>query len=311
MSLRYHWADCVVDSMLALPELSPAKAGADSDVVIRMRDFPEMEQKPEPVSVWDGNSHFSLGTPVGRFLVRDGKSVDIEPVRPLDEEGVRLFLLGSAFGALALQRGIFQLHCGAVLGRTGVLAFAADSGHGKSTLIAHLAARGFPVLADDTLPLRIRQGEPPVALHAVHRLKLLPDSMQVLGLDPSAFPAIMSGQSKRSVFPSGEASRHTAAPLPLAGIYLLERADAASQPAITPVTGLDALAAIRANFYRPQYALRSGRQTAQIAAAVAIASTVSAFRLTIPWNLERIDETIRLVESHQSVLQPRQDPPSG
>ena len=64
---------------------------------------------------------------------------------------VRLFLLGSVWGALALQRGLLPLHASAVgRGRT-VHAFTGPPGAGKSTLAAALAARGYPLFTDDML----------------------------------------------------------------------------------------------------------------------------------------------------------------
>ena len=86
---------------------------------------------------------------IARYLVTEGRKFVVDPdanALPLD---VRAYLLGAIFVVLCQQRGLLPLHASAIAGKSGVVAFLANSGHGKSTLAAHLAQRGFRVLADD------------------------------------------------------------------------------------------------------------------------------------------------------------------
>src|SRR5229473_1307322 len=86
---------------------------------------------------------------VGRFLVRDGKEILVDPA-PASEEGeVRAYLVSTAFGVLFHQRGIMPLHASAIYLADGCVAFVGDSGAGKSTLAAALAQRGHEVITDD------------------------------------------------------------------------------------------------------------------------------------------------------------------
>src|ERR1700761_774974 len=65
---------------------------------------------------------------------------------PLD---VRAYLLGTLFIVLCQQRGLLPIHASAITNGNGVIAFVGRSGHGKSSLAAHLAQRGFSVVGDD------------------------------------------------------------------------------------------------------------------------------------------------------------------
>ena len=69
--------------------------------------------------------------------------------------------------ASALQ-GAVVLHASAVLGHTGIHAFVAASGTGKSTLAAELARQGLPLVADDLTPCRVTGDAVQVPLPALH-----------------------------------------------------------------------------------------------------------------------------------------------
>ena len=94
-----------------------------------------------------------------------GRRLSLSPdagALPLD---VRAYLLGTIFVVLCQQRGLLPLHASAIAAESGVVAFLARSGQGKSTLAAHLAQRGFRVLADDvclidTTAARSSHGDP-------------------------------------------------------------------------------------------------------------------------------------------------------
>ena len=89
---------------------------------------------------------------VCRYLVRDGTSIEFAPAPDADPGAVRLFLNGSARGALIHQRGELPLHAATLVppGGETALAICGGSGAGKSTLAAELSRRGWLLVADDT-----------------------------------------------------------------------------------------------------------------------------------------------------------------
>ena len=84
-----------------------------------------------------------------RFLIEGGNKITIDAPSSSDMQTVKLYLLGSGFGAILQQRGMLVLHGNAI--EIGDFAFivVAHSGVGKSTLAAEFFRRGFRLLADD------------------------------------------------------------------------------------------------------------------------------------------------------------------
>lgn len=99
---------------------------------------------------------------------------------------------------------LFWLHASAVANADGGLLFLGPWGHGKSTLAAHLSARGWAYLADDVVPLdprlgrllpfpqtpRIRQGDPgqPVPRELLRHLPKADTSLRPEGVCREAAP---------------------------------------------------------------------------------------------------------------------------
>jgi len=76
---------------------------------------------------------------IARYLVTAGREIVIDPDDAAPALDVRGYLLGSIFVVLCQQRGLLPLHASAIAGKSGVVAFLANSGQGKSTLAANLA----------------------------------------------------------------------------------------------------------------------------------------------------------------------------
>ena len=86
------------------------------------------------VTVQDDGSALVLAEGVGRFEVRDGRTV-VADVDPSAFPGaVEASLLGPVFGALCYQRGLQAFHCNTVVIGGQAVALSGVTGAGKSTL---------------------------------------------------------------------------------------------------------------------------------------------------------------------------------
>ena len=137
--------------------------------------------------LWTTNDQLWLHVPeVARYLVSRGESVVVDPDGDPDEDSLRVFLLGSALGALLFQRGYLVLHGNAVRVRDQCLICVGPSGAGKSTLAAEFMRRGHEVLADDVVPVaadcRILPGFP--------RIKLWQDAADRLAIETAGLRRI-------------------------------------------------------------------------------------------------------------------------
>jgi hypothetical protein len=109
---------------------------------------------------------------VGRLEVRAGKTIEVSPWAEGDPALVRLFVLGSAWGALLHQRGHLPLHAAVIAGNDGAYALCGGQGAGKSSALSWFLARGYELLSDDLTRLDVVRDAPPTVWPSVARVKL-------------------------------------------------------------------------------------------------------------------------------------------
>lgn len=108
---------------------------------------------------------------IARYLITNGREIAVEPTGG-NETDVRTFLLGSVLSACLQQRGLLTLHASGVETEAGAVLFAGRSGSGKSTLLAALIERGYAMLADDVIGIRLDACGRPIALSAFPAVRL-------------------------------------------------------------------------------------------------------------------------------------------
>ena len=113
-----------------------------------------------------------LDSEAGRYAVRGGCEIFYDPAEGASARNVRLYLLGSAFGALLHQRGILPLHANAVALDGQVHAFLGHPGAGKATLAAAFHDRGYRLLSDDVCAVRLDAQDRPWVEPGMPRLRL-------------------------------------------------------------------------------------------------------------------------------------------
>lgn len=207
-----------IRSVLPLPELEAR--GATSDVAVCLRGaepISPQESAPGYFVRATGTEAYLSWRDVGRFLVRDGREVIVEPAAGVEERVLRLFLLGAVLAVLLHQRGRLVLHGSAVAVDGKAAVFLGGPGWGKSTLAAALYARGHGILADDVTAVDADAASPMV-FPGFPQLKLWPEAAAALGDRPETLLRIHPLLEKRALragdgFPE--------APLPLSRIYVL------------------------------------------------------------------------------------------
>ncbi len=286
-----------IDSELELPELAPADPAADdgpADVRIVFgaveRDGPaDGSARAIGPILWARPGALWLQVPgVAGFRVEDGERITVDPDPAADDDSLRLFLLGSALGALLWQRGATVLHGNAVQVGEGVLVCVGASGAGKSTLAAGFARRGHALLADDVVALddagRVQPG--------LARVRLWQDMVAQLGIDSAQLRRVRPGLAKYTL----PVLQPVPQPLPLRWLYLLEAGERA-EPVVTPVEGLKRFALLRAHAYRPRFVEGMGLAAQQLQACGRIAASVHVARLERPRRGGDLDALIdRLLE---------------
>lgn len=285
-----------VRSDLLLPEL-PAWPGGDVLADIVIEEGP-VADRLDPCTRED--SWLSVGSDgavllqvpdLVRILVRDGCCIRVQRLR-LQDQGWRLFLLGSALAYLCLQRGLFPLHAATVRMGGRTLAIAGHSGAGKSTLAAALVRRGHGLLSDDLTVLRGADGRGPIeVLPAFPRLKLWREAIDALQIPADGLSRVREGMDKYDLSPHIDFDCSAA---PLDGVLLLSEAAA---PALQRCAAAAALPHLHRQLSRPRVADELGLRPAMFAQAAAISRTVPVWSLQRPRRFDALEATVDLIEA--------------
>ncbi|WP_042699096.1 hypothetical protein [Azospirillum sp. B506] len=269
-----------VTSDLPLPELPPWTGDDRSaDLDIRLGEVPDTLDDgavihPLVQVAPDGRCRFALAA-VGAYLVSsDGREVIVSPAPGAEDAEIRLFLFGTVFAMVCHRRGLLPLHACCVRVGDKAVAFAGDSGVGKSTLAATLWTRGYPLLADDVTVVDMNAPGGPRVLPAFPRVKLWRDSLERLGLPVDGLGAVRASLDKYHL-PVEEGFCATS--LPLAGLVQLEKSR--QLPAgIRLLPGTQGLARLKMVLYRPRLMLRLGTQGQQMALFLRLLGSVGGLR---------------------------------
>lgn len=279
MTLTYSAYGMLISSDIALPELSAGLIGdGAADVEVRLGVTPHdglADGKQIAPYIWAGSTDFLLEVPgIARFLVSSGKRIIVQPIGDIDEESVRVFLLGSAIGALLFQRGLFVLHGNGIEIDGKCLICVGPSGIGKSTLTAAFLQRGYRVLADDVMPI---DGNG-MAVPGFPRIKLWQDVADKLGIETSGLVRIRPNLEKFNL-PLGD--RFCTMPLPVVRICVLSDHHS-DKVDIKPVTGIEKFQILQANTYRHRFMAGMSLQGDHLRQCGALAGKVSMSKVQRP-----------------------------
>lgn len=290
--MHYTAYHLTIDSELPLPELlslpGPATAGAAADVTIRFaaigHDELEGGRQLGPF-LWVSRDSLWLEVPnVARFLVRDGATILIDPAPGIDEDSIRVFLLGSAFGALLFQRHFLVLHGNAIRIGDQCMICVGQSGAGKSTLAAGFMQRGYQVLADDVVPV----DEECRALPGFPRIKLWKDVADQLRIDTGNLRRIRPNMEK---FNYPLAQLFAAQPMPVRWIYILD-SDNGGAIRTEPIRGMQRFTPIHNNTYRVRYLQGMALKSQHLQLCGQLAGRIHLARVTRPQSSFALDALI-------------------
>ena len=285
-----------VRSEVDLPELFPAAESGEPDVSIGLGSI---GGDVGPFGIKQDESALLLTVPeIARYRVRGGSQilVDVEPGVP--ERNVRLYLLGSAFGALLHQRGSLPLHANAVEIDGQAVAFMGASGAGKSTLAAWFHDHGYRVIADDICVVRFDgKGEPHVA-PGLPRLRLWKEALEASGRLTSDYDRAWEGSEEWDKFEVPLSADLVAdGERALAAIYLLQSAD---EFETKKLTGARAAQALIENTYRGRTIVAAAGPRLHWEACMRVAEQVPVFELRRPLGLARIEQDMVRLLSQRS-----------
>ncbi len=189
------------------------------------------------------------------------------------------------------------LHANCVAVDERLLALVGSSGAGKSSLAAALVSRGALPHGDDVISLEPRSGLVPFG---TSRIKLNPDIMEQLALQPVGVSELYEGLDKQSVqfaFPANTSERK------LEVIYRLQDAPVGSAPSFQEVTGFPLALGLLAEIYRPHVAAHAFGLEEMLRRCSSLVNRVKMFDLFRPRELPRLGDLAGEVIAHFQNLQ--------
>jgi hypothetical protein len=230
----------------------------------------------------------------GDFWIRNGNEMILNPLPDAPPETVRLFLLGSAFGAVLHQRGILPIHGSALTYQGQALILTGISGAGKSTLAAALVRKSCKLLTDDVAAITFNQAGTPWVQPAYPQQKLWRDSAVMMKLATGGLIRVMADMEKYAVPAIG---RYHAEPAALTAVFHLVKPadDEAVMLCLEPVRGVDKLPLILRNVYRPRFVKGLGIQGEHLQRCFRLAEKVKTARVYRTRDLGELEDFAELV----------------
>lgn len=285
-----------VQSELELPELCPITP-CKCEATVRFGDVPDCLD--DSINDFDWISYSSRRCllrieNIGRFLVEKGNTIIVD--RRLDrsrERGfevpaadVRVFLLGSAFGALLHQRDLLPLHVSAVESSGGIWAFTGNSGAGKSTMAGWFHRKySWPMISDDVSVIR-PEFEEALLFPGPRKLKLWEDAVEYLGCKDEKLVQDLTNTPKFQLYLS---DLNQYQPQPMRGLVALERCDEGERPRLEKLKGAQALKVIMDAVYRPYMAEWFRDPGELMQNLVKLCNQVDVYRFRRQWALEQME----------------------
>jgi hypothetical protein len=225
---------------------------------------------------------------VGNYRIKKGNEIIVTPFPSASWREIRLFLLGSAWGALCYQRGLLVLHASAIRVNNGVAAFCAPPKHGKSSLVAWLTERGYPFISDDLCRIDPFAPEGPVIFPSTPKLKLCRDTLETLEwrYDKMEKDHFRTDKYHHPMPYQG------ITPLPLREIYLLKWGNLS----INKLLGADSLRGLVSNAtYRAEFLDPIGFLGAYWTHCMALTQSVTVWEFIRPLDISLMDQTVDIL----------------
>jgi hypothetical protein len=289
-----------VRSDIPLPELLAEDSGGAPDVIIRSGPVIAPGDARTGLHAHDG-ALILLIPDVGRYEVRDGSSIIVEAAPGAPDKNIRLFLLGSAFGALLHQRGLLPLHANAVEIDGRAVAFMGASGQGKSTLAAWFHDRGHRIIADDVCVVRFDAAGQAWALPGLPRLRLWQEALERMGRRAEDYERSYVGDELYGKFDVPLPEQTLAGKeIRLGALYKLAQGE---EFEINLLAGADAAEAVFANTYRGHFLPLAKQQEHHWRSCVQLVKSTPVYQLSREWGLSKTEDQNRRLLRHAKGLE--------
>ena len=234
---------------------------------------------------------------VGQFRILGGNRIFwSKENKGVSDQDIIIFMLGSAFGSILIQRGTLVLHGNALSKGNKAIICLGHSGYGKSTLAFALIEEGWKMLSDDLVALspefKILPGIP--------TLKLWEDAVLTFNLELEKLRAVRDGLNKYLYIPSSK--QYSKKKLPIHSIFLLreessKKFDNCELFSINKIeSDKRAVLILRNHSYRPRFIRGMGKEGTSFVKLIELQRKIPLKTLDLPIGINNLQKMLKSVE---------------
>lgn len=263
------------------------------DVKIVIGEIPEKHKNEK------SNYRFSLEealfqiSGIGRFYINAGNCITINLDLEAQMEDVVMYLLGSVFAILLMQRGFYPLHGCTIANSKHAFLIVGDSKAGKSTIARKAVEEGYYILSDDVTLVKIDEEGSIIAYPSYPSQKLWVDSMNQFGIQLDGKKQIFRRLEKYYVEDDRVFCKDAKE---LGAIIQLTASEKNESVHISLLSGSTKVQTLINNTYRYEFVIAMEKKAEHFNFLKQIINNIDIYRLTRPINGMTVDDQIEAIK---------------
>ena len=194
--------------------------------------------------------------------------------------------MGSAIGALLIQRGILLFHGNSLEKNGKAIICLGDSGVGKSTIAYQLMKDGWNLISDDLVALDLDNN----VLPGIPRIKLWEDAISHFGLDTMQLNRVANGFNKFAI--TKENINSCNQKVELDKVLILNRYKGNCIKSIRMDSKRECLESLIKNYYRPVFIRFLNHEKEYFLLINRILKYTPIFKLNLPNDLQILSDSL-------------------
>lgn len=288
-----------IASEIAMPELLPTEFDSP-DVTISNGKVPEsidgVNVQKRRFSQLSETEYILEVRNICRYYAGNGSTIIIEPCTTIEEQSIRLFLLGTVIAAILYQRGNIPLHASALLKDGKLTLFTGNSGAGKSTLLASLLKKGYTVFTDD---ICVINQDPDTNLingtASYPMIKLWEDSINKIAYGP--FNKDFKIRPQLPKFGQFFHSTFYTSSFPIEKVFILQINSETNEISYRKINTIQAFKSVEQQAYRYRFTTGDKLRPLHFKLMSSLAGSVPVIEMKRPLSGTKIEDFSNLVES--------------
>lgn len=256
------------------------------DVDVSNGTVPDYLEKPEYVGISfeSSKNQFLLKIPtVANFLISDGKRIIVNRFEGAELREVELFMMGSAFAVILMQRSIVPFHGSAFEKEGKAVIISGISGSGKSSLLRYFISQGYKALTDDVCALS-EQDNRIILTPSYPSSKIWADVMEEFELAKESEKQVRPDIEKYKV-DFEDSFVHQA--IEVESIYILN-SNNEDHFSVENITGFEKFKLLKKNLYRPKFPKAIGKEKETFVILNKLAQQISLHKIYRSKSIKRL-----------------------